>query len=152
MAERPGSKDLIVALIEEIREVRSDMGKQTTTLTEKIDSNHKSLSDKIEESQKENRNEFKDIRKELTEVQSRLSEGSERFRNLQKDQQAMRDNCLAHPSALIRKIRQEADTEKTSKRKVPWWVVAIVSAGLATAIPPIVVKIASVIATPVKAP
>jgi chromosome segregation ATPase len=152
MAEsRPGSKDLIVALIEEIREVRSDMGKQTETLTSKIDTNHKQLTDKIEANQTETRNEFKDIRKELTDVQARLSEGSERFRNLQKQQQEMKDNCAAHPSALIRKIRQQEDTERV-KKKVPWWVVAGVSAVLTVVIPPLVMKIAATIATPAKAP
>jgi predicted nuclease with TOPRIM domain len=148
---RSGSKDLIVALIEEIREVRSDMGKQTETLTSKIDTNHIQLTDKIEANQTETRNEFKDIRKELTDVQARLSEGSERFKNLQKQQEEMKTNCVAHPSALIRKIRQNEETERV-KKKVPWWVVAVVSAALTVVVPPLVVKIASTIAAPAKNP
>lgn len=126
MGIKPPSVDqsIIVALIEEIREFRKDVNERTDR-----------ISTKMEENQKENLDEFKEMRKELAEVQTRLSEGSERMRNLRKDVESAKNTCALHSqSALIRK-QQQGETDRASHTKLKWWQLVAITAVITYAAP-----------------
>jgi predicted RNase H-like nuclease (RuvC/YqgF family) len=120
---------IIVALMEQIEGMRSDMSKQTEAITAKMDSQNAAINTKLDQQAADNRAEFRELRDELTDMKVRLGEGSERMRNMRSDIEAVKTNCkTAHPpgatpavphstTALERKARQEAETEISPRKK-----------------------------------
>lgn len=116
MASKP-DESIFVALIEEIRGVRSDMNRQTEAITNKMESN-----------QVENRAEFKEIREDISEMKTRLAEGSERMKNTRKDLDEVQARCQVHSTTALERKRTEQATPETRKRRLPLWqVIAITS-------------------------
>lgn len=120
---------LVVALMEQIEGMRSDLRTQTQSITNKLDTQNKEVVKKIDDNAAEARKEFGDIRSELSDVKIRLAEGSERMKNMRKDIDGNANKCVYHAgtTALVRK--QEEPARK--KKDIPWWLPLLAGGALA---------------------
>lgn len=127
-----GEMSLVVALMEQIEGMRSDLRTQTESITNKLDTQNKEMVKKIDDNAAEARKEFGDIRSELSDVKIRLAEGSERMKNMRKDIDGNANKCVYHAgtTALVRK--QDPLTEPARKKKdIPWWLPLLAGGALA---------------------
>jgi septal ring factor EnvC (AmiA/AmiB activator) len=113
---------IIVALMDQVEGLRSDIAKQTETISNKIDAQSK-----------ESRSEFKELRDDISEIKSRLASGSEQIRTLRKDVDAQGERCAVHgTTALEKRASPQPTTGRKAKATAPaWWVVLIAGGALA---------------------
>ena len=144
MVEKPKSPlptpevNLIVALMEQIEGLRSDLRAQTDSINRKLDaqdlkSDAQDL--KFDAQAKETRGEFSDLRSEVSDVKTRLAEGSERMKNLRRDVDSAKVKCEGHHSiatvALQRKDDASGARRPEKKHSPPWWVALFLGGALA---------------------
>ena len=124
---------LVVALMEQIEGMRSDLRVQTESITNKLDTQNKEVVKKIDDNAAEARKEFGDIRSELSDVKIRLAEGSERMKNMRKDIDSNAGKCVYHAgtTALIKKQMPDTDTITKKKKVLPWWLPILAGGALA---------------------
>jgi hypothetical protein len=129
---------MIVALMESLEGLRTDLRSQTDVINKKLDTQageSKEIVKKIDANAVETRGELKDIRRDISEMKVRLGEGSERMRNLRRDVDGVVSKCATmHPatvttSALQR--RQEESTVIHKKKSMPWWLPLLAGGALA---------------------
>lgn len=126
-----GEMSLVVALMEQIEGMRSDLRAQTESITNKLDAQNKEVVKKIDDNAAEARKEFGDIRSELSDVKIRLAEGSERIKNMRRDIDASALKCVYHASTTALVKKTDSQTEHVSKKGMPWWLPLLVGGALA---------------------
>lgn len=124
MAPRPSEEvNIMIEFMKQMQGLRTDM-------------NHNSglISNKLDAQTVESREEFKELRLEVSDIKIRLAKGSERIENMKKEIDEKKITCRGHElEALEKKINHdEVPTEvATAKKPLPWWLVLILG-GAAT--------------------
>lgn len=121
--------NLIVALMEHIEGLRSDLRTQTESITRKLDVQDQ----KFDAQARETRGEFFELRNEISDVKARLAEGSERMRNHGKDIDSIKATCQSkHPSTTALQRKEDSDSSRRpAKKSPPWWLTLLVGGSLA---------------------
>jgi hypothetical protein len=130
--------NMIVALMESLEGLRTDLRTQTDVINKKLDTQadeSKEIVKKIDANAVETRGELKDIRADISDMKVRLGEGSERMRNLRKDVDGVIGKCHtmhpAIPSTTALQRKQEESTVIHKKRTMPWWLPLLAGGALA---------------------
>lgn len=121
-----GELSIVVALMESIEGLRSDLYAQTDTINKKLDSQNKELVQKIDANAAEARNEFSELRSDMADMKIRLAEGSERMRTLRRDVDEAK--ALRGTTALQKKTEEET---RPHKKGMPWWLPLLLGGALA---------------------
>jgi hypothetical protein len=130
--------NMIVALMESLEGLRTDLRSQTDVINKKLDTQageSKEIVKKIDANAVETRGELKDIRRDISEMKIRLGEGSERMRNLRRDVDGVVGKCATmHPAVPVTTALQRKQEESTrihKKRAMPWWLPLLAGGALA---------------------
>jgi len=119
---KPTSQEasIIVALMDQVQGLRTDIARQTETIAAKLDAQTK-----------ESRDDFKEVREDLTEIKARLASGSEQIRTLRRDVDAQGGKCAIHGTAALERKTAGDVTTCAHRRSPPWWLVLLAGGALA---------------------